>query len=146
MKKLQIVVFAILLVGVANCKSWKILTTDDNKFKFDELSIVQNNMLIGIESGNVIEVPVQNIQSIRYKNIDVGKGILGGCIGWVLGGLMGASAASNYETGANTGVVVGVIVGYVIFSKSLGTEYKLNDMTLEQKVDKINTLIEVYKK
>jgi len=142
----QMILYIIIFINVANCQSWKILTTYDNKFKYDNLSIVQNDTLVGIESGNVIEVPVQNIQSMRYKNINVGRGILGGCLGWITGGLLGASAASNYETGANTGVVIGVIVGYTIFSKSLGTEYKLNEMTLEEKVEKINTLIEIFEK
>lgn len=147
MKKLQIFAFAILLLGVANCQSWKILTTDGNKFKFDNLSIVQNDTLVGIESGDVIGVPIQNILIIRrYRNINVGNGIMGGCIGWPIGGLMGASAAANYETGAAVGVVIGVITGYLIFSKSLGIEYKLNNMNLEQKIVKINKLIEKYEK
>lgn len=146
MKKLQIVVFTILLLGVVNCQSWKILTINDSSIKLDNFSSVQNDTLVGIKSGDVIEVPIQNILSIRYKNINVGKGIMGGCLGWIMGGLMGAMSAANYETGASVGVIVGVIAGYLIFSKSLGTEYKLNNMTLEQKVNKIKTLIEVYEK
>lgn len=150
MKKLQIVVFTILLLGVVNCQSWKILTFDNSKFKFDNLSIVQNDTLVGIKSGDIIALPIQNIQSMRYKNINVGRGILGGCLGWITGAItgmfIGASTVDNYETGGNVGVIVGVIAGYLIFSKSLGTEYKLNNMTLEQKVDKIKTLIEVYEK
>lgn len=143
----QIILFVFLIMNIANSQSWKILTTDGNKFKFDNLSIVQNDTLVGIESGDVIRVPIQNILIIRrYRNINVGNGIMGGCIGWPIGGLMGASAAANYETGLSIGVVVGVIVGYLIFSKSLGIEYKLNNMNLELKIVKINKLIEKYEK
>ena len=146
----QMIVFAILLIGVANSQSWKIYTIDKNNFKFDNLSIVQNDTLVGIESGDIIEVPVQNILSVRSKNTNVGCGIAGGCIGGLTGGIMGmfmgVAIADNYETGGLIFTVSGTIVGYLISSNSLGARHNLYNMTLEQKVDKINTLIEIYEK
>jgi outer membrane lipoprotein SlyB len=146
MKKRQIVVFTVLLLGIANCQSWKILTTDGNKIKFDNLSIVQNDTLTGSESENVIRIPIQNIMSIWHKDIKVGKGIVGGCAGYILGIPLGMSIYHKYETGANIGVAVGAIVGYVIFSNSFGTVYELNNDNVQQKVNKINALIETFEK
>lgn len=142
----QIILFAILLMGFAHSQTWGIITIEDRSINLDNLSIIQNDTLIGIVFGDVIEIPIQNILSIRYKNINVDKGILGGCLGWATGAVLGMSLSSNYETGGNAGVIVGTIVGYLIFSKSFGAKYKLNNMTLEQKVDTINKLIEKYEK
>ncbi len=152
MRKLQVVLFAILLIGVANSQSWKIYTIDNNKFKFDNLSIVQNDTLVGIEPGEVIKVPVQNIISIRYGKTSLGWGILGGCVGYPIGAILGAmmtvSVSDNYETGLSIGAVIGPIVGFLLFSKIpyIGKQHNFDNMTLEQKVDKINALIAIYDK
>ncbi len=145
MLKKQVVLFAILLITIANCQSWKILTNNDIKFKFDSMSIVQNDTLFVIESEKTLKIPIKDISNIWYKNPNVDRGLVGGCLGWILGGYMGislgAAATDNYEMGGRIGVVLGTTLGYVIFSKSLGTKYKLSGMTIEQKVDKINYLI-----
>ena len=152
MNKQKLVLFAILLIGFAQSQSWKILTIDKNKIKFDNLSNVQNDTLVGIESGEVIEVPVQNILSIRYGKTSLGWGILGGCIGYPIGAILGAFitviASDNYETGLPIGAVIGPIAGFLLLSKLpyFGKQHNFDNMTLEQKVDKINALIAIYDK
>ena len=144
MKKYQITLFAILLIGVANSQSWKILTNDNNRFKLWNLSIVQNDTLIGTKSEETIEVPIQNISSIRYYNFHVGFGLIGVVVGAPVGMIIGL--LKNYEKGVGTGLALGAVVGGIIFTRSFGKRFTLKDMTLEQKVDKINKLIEKYEK
>ena len=59
---------------------------------------------------------------------------------------MFAGLDANYETSGLILAVPGAIVGYLIFSKSFGGRHNLYDMTLEEKVIKINILIEIYEK
>ncbi len=149
-KKRQVVLFTILLITIANCQSWNILTNNDNKFKFDNMYSVQNDTLIGLESEKTIKVPIKDISNIWYNNVSIGRGIIGAGLGGLLGGIVGIFAGvaivDNYETGSAAGLVIGAIAGGMLFSKSIGKHYILSNMTIEQKIAKINSLIEKYEK
>ena len=147
-KKSQVVLFAILLITIANCQNWKILTNNDNKFKFDNVYSVQNDTLFVIESGTMLKVPIKDISNIWYNNFSVGRGIIGSGFGGLLGGVVGYGEESaifkHYEGGFNSGYIIGAIAGGVIFSRPIGKHYVLSDMTIEQKIAKINYLTEKY--
>jgi hypothetical protein len=146
----KITLIAILFIGAANCQNWKILTIHNSKLKFDNLPIVQNDTLIINESDNIIKVPIQNISIIGYNNFSVLGAIfgapIGGLLGFPIGIKIGLATVDNYETGAIPGLVIGAIVGAIIFSRAFGEYYTLSDMAIDQKVDKINKLIEKYEK
>ena len=153
----QTLVFAMLLIGIANCQSWKILTIDNNRFKLDSLVITHNDTLIGIKSDNIIKIPIHNIRHLSYSiktNRNNTNRVAFGAIGCVVGGSVGMLIGTNlalaivdtYEPGLAAGLIGGALLGAKIFSSnfSLRKLYTISDMTIDQKVDKINSLIETY--
>jgi len=142
----QLILFVILLISAANSQSWQILTIDDNRFKLDSLSIVKNDTLFVTESGETVEIPIENISSIWNNKFKVVRGILGVVVGAGIGTVIGFVTGKNVEESMTKGLAIGAIAGGIIFSIPIGKHYILDNMTLEQKVDKINTLIEIYEK
>lgn len=150
-------VWIILIISVANSQNWKIITINNNRFKLDSLIIAQNDTLIGVKFDNTIKIPIQNIRHISYRfktnrsntNRAVGGAIgcgVGGCVGLIIGANVAIAMVDNYEPGLGIGLLGGALLGAKIFSSNfyLRKLYTIDDLTAEQKTDKINSIIEIY--
>ncbi len=59
---------------------------------------------------------------------------------------IGTTTVDDYKIYSNQGMVIGAIGGIIIFPKLFSKRFEFKDLNFEQKVEKINKLIEIHEK